>query len=64
MNAAVLYALGETPRAAQFPEPVPADGELLIQVKAAALKLAAVPTTFVRLSGCVAVCHCASVDST
>ena len=38
MNAAVLYALGETPRAAQFPDPVPADGELLIQVKAAALK--------------------------
>ena len=38
MNAAVLRALGKPPRCEQFPEPVPADGEAIVNVRAAALK--------------------------
>ncbi len=38
MNAAVLQALGQPPRCEAFPEPTPGDGEVLVQVRAAALK--------------------------
>ena len=38
MNAAVLHTLGQPPRCEQFPDPVPGDGEVLIEVRAAALK--------------------------
>jgi NADPH:quinone reductase-like Zn-dependent oxidoreductase len=37
MNAAVVAAFGQPPRYATFPDPEPADGELLIKVRAAAL---------------------------
>jgi NADPH:quinone reductase-like Zn-dependent oxidoreductase len=38
MNAAVLHTLGEIPRFEQFAEPVPADDEAIVHVRAAALK--------------------------
>lgn len=38
MQAAVLRTLGKAPRCEQFPEPVPADGEAIVTVRAAALK--------------------------
>ena len=38
MRAAVLRELGKPPRVEEFPEPTPADGEVLIHVVAAALK--------------------------
>ena len=38
MNAAVLRALGTPPRFEQFPEPVAADGEVLVNVTASSLK--------------------------
>jgi NADPH2:quinone reductase len=38
MRAAVLRELGKLPRVEEFPEPTPGDGEVLIHVKAAALK--------------------------
>jgi len=38
MNAAVIRQFGERPSLETFPEPVPGDGEVLIQVRAAALK--------------------------
>ncbi len=38
MNAAVLHTLGKTPCFEQFPEPVPAESEAVVQVCAAALK--------------------------
>src|SRR5215472_4998138 len=38
MRAAVLQALGKPPRVAEFPEPTPAEDEVLIDVGAAALK--------------------------
>jgi NADPH:quinone reductase-like Zn-dependent oxidoreductase len=38
MNAAVLHTLGNPPRLEQFPEPIPAEGEVVVQVRAAALK--------------------------
>ncbi len=38
MRAAVLHTLGRPPRCEEFPEPVPADGEAIVQIRAAALK--------------------------
>lgn len=38
MRAAVLRGLGNLPRAEEFPEPLPGDGEVLVRVCAAALK--------------------------
>jgi len=38
MNAAVVQKLGEPPRCEPFPEPVAGDHEVLVQVRAAALK--------------------------
>ena len=38
MNAAVLRAHGKLPRCEQFPEPVAGDGEVIVHVRAAALK--------------------------
>jgi NADPH2:quinone reductase len=38
MNAAVVHTLGQPPRCEQFPDPVPAAGEVLVEVRAAALK--------------------------
>ena len=38
MHAAVLHALGKPPRFAEFPDPTPGDGEVVINVSAAALK--------------------------
>lgn len=38
MNAAVLYALGKPPRFEPFGDPVPGDGEVIVHVRAAALK--------------------------
>ena len=38
MNAAVVNNFGEAPRLAEFPEPVPGDGEVVVTVLAAALK--------------------------
>jgi NADPH:quinone reductase-like Zn-dependent oxidoreductase len=37
VKAAVLHALGELPRFEEVPDPVPADGEELIEVTAAPL---------------------------
>jgi len=47
MKAAVVYAPGQTPQFADFPDPVPSEGELLISVRAAALA----PLTKGRASG-------------
>jgi len=38
MKAAVLHQFGETPRFEDFPDPVPAEGQILIYVKAVALE--------------------------
>jgi NADPH:quinone reductase-like Zn-dependent oxidoreductase len=38
MNAAVLHALGESPRFEDFADPVPTEGEVLVRIKAASLK--------------------------
>lgn len=38
MKAAVLHAFGERPRYEEFPDPVPGDGEVLVEVKAVALE--------------------------
>ncbi len=38
MNAAVLRALGKPPRCEPFPDPFPGDGEVIVHVRAAALK--------------------------
>jgi NADPH:quinone reductase-like Zn-dependent oxidoreductase len=38
MNAAVLRVLGTPPRFEKFPEPVPAEGEVVVHVRAASLK--------------------------
>jgi len=38
MHAAVLHALGEAPRYEEFPDPIAAEGEVLVEVLAAALK--------------------------
>jgi NADPH:quinone reductase-like Zn-dependent oxidoreductase len=38
MKAAVLHAIGERPRFEDFSEPLPADGETIVTVRAAALK--------------------------
>jgi NADPH:quinone reductase-like Zn-dependent oxidoreductase len=38
VNAAALYTLGNPPCFEQFPEPVPAEGEVIVRVCAAALK--------------------------
>jgi NADPH:quinone reductase-like Zn-dependent oxidoreductase len=38
MNAAVLHALGKPPRFEGFPEPIPGEGEVIVHVRAAALK--------------------------
>jgi NADPH:quinone reductase-like Zn-dependent oxidoreductase len=38
MNAAVLHTLGKPPRFEQFPEPIPAEGQVLVHVRAASLK--------------------------
>jgi NADPH:quinone reductase-like Zn-dependent oxidoreductase len=38
MNAAVLHALGNPPRFEQFPEPIPAEDEVFVHIRAAALK--------------------------
>ncbi|HEY6930267.1 MAG TPA: zinc-binding alcohol dehydrogenase family protein, partial [Thermoanaerobaculia bacterium] len=38
MKAAVLHSLGNVPRFENFPDPRPADGEVIVQVKAASLK--------------------------
>ena len=38
MNAAVLRTLGKPPRCEQFPEPLAGDGEVIVHVRAAALK--------------------------
>ena len=38
MHAAVLRSLGKPPRYDQFPDPVPGEGELIVQVRAASLK--------------------------
>jgi NADPH:quinone reductase-like Zn-dependent oxidoreductase len=38
MDAAVLHALGKPPRCEPFPEPIAADGEVIVQVHAASLK--------------------------
>ncbi len=38
MNAAVLRTLGKLPRCEPFPEPVAGDGEVIVHVRAAALK--------------------------
>src|ERR1700736_5941189 len=38
MNAAVLHTLGKPPRFEKFPEPVPAQDEGVVHVRAAALK--------------------------
>lgn len=38
MDAAVLHALGKPPRFEPFTDPVPGDGEVLVHVRAAALK--------------------------
>jgi NADPH:quinone reductase-like Zn-dependent oxidoreductase len=37
MNAAVLPALGETPRCEQLPDPVAGEGEVIVHVRAASL---------------------------
>jgi len=38
MHAAVLHTLGQLPRYEEFPEPVPGDGEVVVEVSAASLK--------------------------
>jgi NADPH2:quinone reductase len=38
MNAAVLHGLGKPPRFEQFPEPTPGEGEVIVHIRAAALK--------------------------
>lgn len=38
MHAAVLHTLGKPPRFETFPDPTPADGEVIVHVSAAALK--------------------------
>lgn len=38
MKMAVLHQLGETPRYEDFPDPVPGEGEVLIEVRAVALE--------------------------
>jgi len=38
LNAAVLHTLGKPPRAGQFPDPIPAEGEVVVRVRAASLK--------------------------
>src|ERR1700722_4419167 len=38
MNAAVLHTLGKPPRFEKFPEPVPAEDEVIVHVRAASLK--------------------------
>lgn len=38
MNAAVLHELGKSPRCAVFPEPIAGEGEVIVEVLAAALK--------------------------
>ena len=38
MNAAVLRVLGTPPRFEKFPEPIPAEGEVVVHVRAASLK--------------------------
>jgi NADPH:quinone reductase-like Zn-dependent oxidoreductase len=38
MHAAVLRSLGKPPRYDQFPDPVPGEGEVIVQVRAASLK--------------------------
>ncbi len=38
MKAAVLHSLGSAPRFEDFPDPRPADGEVIVHVKAASLK--------------------------
>lgn len=38
MNAAVLHSLGQCPRSESFPDPVSGQGEVLVEVRAAALK--------------------------
>gem|GEM_PF-6619520 len=38
MNAAVFHQLRELPRQEEFFDPVPQDGQLLLRVKAAAVK--------------------------
>src|SRR5215469_6984081 len=38
MNAAVLHTIGQPPRFEQFPEPIPEDNEVIVRVRAAALK--------------------------
>jgi len=38
MNAAVLHTLGQPPRFEKFPEPVPAEDEVIVHVRTAALK--------------------------
>ena len=38
MNAAVLHTLGKPPRFEKFPEPVPAEDEVVVHVRTAALK--------------------------
>lgn len=47
MKAAVVYGPGQTPQFADFPDPVPGEGESLITVRAAALS----PLTRSRASG-------------
>ena len=47
MNAAVVNVLGQPPHYQEFPEPVPGDGEVLIQVRAAGLH----PIVKARASG-------------
>ncbi len=37
MNAAIIHTLGQPPRFGEFPEPIPAEGERLIHVRAAGL---------------------------
>jgi NADPH:quinone reductase-like Zn-dependent oxidoreductase len=38
MDAAVLHAFGKPPRFEKFPEPIPAEGEVVVHVRAASLK--------------------------
>ncbi len=38
MKAAVLHTLGKPPRFKQFPEPIAGEGEVIVHVRAAALK--------------------------
>jgi NADPH:quinone reductase-like Zn-dependent oxidoreductase len=38
MDAAVLHALGQSPRFQPFPEPTPRENEVLVHVRAASLK--------------------------